>query len=116
MNKKEEDEQILLFVDNKVRRAIYKKELYFSVVDVVKILMKNKKRQSAKKYWEKLVRRLKKEEGELVTNCHQLKFIRFDGKIIETDCVNAETLFRIIELIPSRKTELCRRWLVKISS
>ena len=116
MNKKEEDEQILLFMDNKVRRSIYKKELYFSVVDVVKILMKNKKRQSAKKYWEKLVRRLKKEESELVTNCHQLKFIRFDGKIIETDCVNAENLFRIIELIPSRKTELCRRWLVKISS
>ncbi|MFA7657902.1 MAG: hypothetical protein WCY19_00545 [Candidatus Gastranaerophilaceae bacterium] len=35
----------------------------------------------------------------------QLKLISSDGKKYEIDCANAETLFRIIQSIPSKKAE-----------
>ena len=46
---------------------------YFSIVDVVGILTDSAYYNTARKYWNKLKQRLKEEECELVTNCHQLK-------------------------------------------
>lgn len=37
-----------------------------------------------------------------------------DGKQRETDCANTETLFRIIQSIPSPKAEPFKRWLAKV--
>ena len=47
-------------------------EWYFSVVDVVGVLTDSPDYNTGRKYWNKLKQRLK-EDGELVTNCHQLK-------------------------------------------
>lgn len=45
--------------------------------------------------------------NELVTNCHQLKLIAFDGKRRLTDVATTEELLRIIQAIPSEEaTEL----------
>jgi len=46
---------------------------YFSIVDVCGVLTDSKDYQTARKYWNKLKERLKKEGNESVTNCHQLK-------------------------------------------
>ena len=37
-----------------------------------------------------------------------------DGKLRETDCANTETLFRIIQSIPSPKAEPFKRWLAQV--
>ena len=37
-----------------------------------------------------------------------------DGKSYMTDCANSETLFRVIQSIPSPKVEPLKRWLAKV--
>ena len=65
-------------------------------------------------YWRKLKQRLKEEGSEVVTNCHGLKLLAPDGKMRETDCLNTEGMFRIIQSIPSKKAEPFKRWLAKV--
>lgn len=54
------------------------------------------------------------EQSEIVTNCHALKLHSSDGKKYATDCANTESMFRIIQSIPSPKAEPLKRWLAKI--
>src|SRR3989338_2015679 len=64
-------------------RRHYDKETglwYFSVVDIIRILIQQTNHQKARKYWNKLKERFKKEGNESVTNCHQLKLEASDGK------------------------------------
>ena len=49
-----------------------------------------------------------------MTFCHGLKLLAPDGKLRETDCANTETIFRIIQTIPSPKVEPMKRWLAKV--
>ena len=44
----------------------------------------------------------------------QLKLKVSDGKKYLTNCANTETLFRIIQSIPSPKAEPFKRWLAKV--
>jgi methylphosphotriester-DNA--protein-cysteine methyltransferase len=44
----------------------------------------------------------------------QLKLTAPDGKQYLTDCANTETLFRVIQTIPSPKAEPFKRWLAKV--
>jgi DNA-damage-inducible protein D len=43
-----------------------------------------------------------------------LKMAAPDGKMRLTDCANTETMFRIIQSIPSPKAEPFKRWLAKV--
>ncbi len=55
------------------------------------------------------------EEGfELYDFIVQLKLQSSDGKFYETDCANTESLFRIIQSIPSPKAEPFKQWLAKV--
>ena len=109
-------EDLTLF-ENKRIRHIYDKEkevYYFSVIDIVAILIE-KDYQSARKYWNKLAQRLRDEGSEqTVTNCHQLKLQADDGKMRKTDVADIKTVFRIIQSIPSKKAEPIKQWLAKI--
>ena len=61
---------------------------------------------NARDYWFKMKPHVKNEEElELSTICRQLKLKAPDGKMRETDCANTESLFRIIQSIPSPKAE-----------
>jgi hypothetical protein len=66
-------------------------------------------------YWRKLKQRLIAEGSEVVTFCHGLKLTAPDGKQRETDCADTEGVFRIIQSIPSPKTEPFKLWLAKIA-
>lgn len=109
-------EDLTLF-ENKRIRHIYdgeKEVYYFSVVDIVAILIE-KDYQSARKYWNKLAQRLRDEGSEqTVTNCHQLKLQADDGKMRKTDVADIKTIFRIIQSIPSKKAEPIKQWLAKV--
>ena len=53
---------------------------YFSVVDIIQVLLQQSDFQAASKYWNKLKERLKAEGSQLVTNCHRMKLEATDGK------------------------------------
>ena len=109
-------EDLTLFEDKQIRH-IYDEEkevYYFSVVDIVAILIE-KDYQSARKYWNKLAQRLRDEGSEqTVTNCPQLKLQADDGKMRKTDVADIKTIFRIIQSIPSKKAEPIKQWLAKV--
>lgn len=88
---------------------------YFSVVDVVSVLM-DSNYQTARKYWKVLKGRLAKEGNETVTNCYQLKMEASDGKMRMTDVADTEQLFRIIQSIPSPKAEPFKQWMAQVAS
>lgn len=109
---------IQLFEDRKVR-TVWDDELqkwFFSIVDVCHVLTDSKDYQTARKYWNKLKERLKKEGNESVTNCHQLKLEAADGKKYKTDVADFEQLFRLIQSIPSPKAEPFKHWMAGVAS
>jgi len=70
---------------------------------------------NARDYWFKMKIRVKAEDKiELSTICRQLKLMSSDGKKYNTDCANTESIFRIIQSIPSLKAEPFKRWLAKV--
>jgi len=109
-----QNQQIAIFKGKTIRKIIFNKEWYFSVVDIIQILLDQPDDLKARKYWNKLAQRLREEGSEVVTDCHQLKLIAPDGKMRETDCASTETMFRIIQSVPSPKAEPLKRWLAKV--
>lgn len=118
MNSKESNKEnnIQLFQNQTIRTYWdEEKELwYFSIIDVIAILTEQKDFQTARKYWNKLKERLKKEGNETVTNCHQLKMLARDGKMRMTDVADTEQLLRLIQSVPSPKAEPFKLWLAKV--
>ncbi|MCQ2345888.1 MAG: hypothetical protein MJZ82_03885 [Paludibacteraceae bacterium] len=111
-------EQIKLFESKQVRSVwdSEKEEWFFSIVDVCGILTDQPNSDLARNYWKVLKHRLIKEGYEPVTNCNQLKLTAQDGKQRLTDVANAESLFRIIQSIPSKKAEPFKRWMAQVAA
>jgi len=107
------NKKIAIFEGQKIRRIWdEEKELwYFSVVDVVNILSGS---VDPRNYWKVLKNRLKNEGSEVVTKCNQLKFLANDGKYYLSDAADTETVFRLIQSIPSPKAEPFKRWLARV--
>jgi hypothetical protein len=105
-------EALVVFEGTKIRRTWHDDQWYFSVVDVVRVLTDS---ADPKDYWYRLKKREMESSGiELSTFCRQLKLPSADGKKYETDCANTESMFRIIQSIPSKKAEPFKRWLAKV--
>ena len=105
-----------LFEQHDIRRLYVDKNdtWYFSVIDIVQALTQQPDYPTARKYWNKLKERLKKEGSESVTNCHRLKLPAADGKSYLTDVATAETMLRLIQSVPSPKAEPIKLWLAKV--
>jgi len=110
----DEKTALVVFEDKKIRRIWHNDEWWFSLVDIVAILIEQEDHLKARKYWNKLSQRLKEEGSEVVTNCHQLKLPAEDDKLRETDCANVKSLLRIIQSIPSPKAEPFKQWLAQV--
>lgn len=107
---------LAIFEEHQIRR-VYDEETetwYFSVIDIISILIQQPNFQAARNYWNVLKNRLKKEGSETVTNCNRLKMTAKDGKERLTDVANAETLLRLVQSIPSPKAEPIKLWLAKV--
>ena len=110
------EQALAVFEDFEIRR-IYdetSETWYFSVVDIIAALLGQPDHQTARKYWNKLKERLKKEGSQTVTNCHQLKMLAKDGKMRITDTASPEILLRLIQSVPSPKAEPIKLWLAKV--
>ena len=102
--------------NNETIRTVWDKEdekYYISVVDIVGVLSES---ENPRNYWKVLKHRLKKEGNESVTNCNQLKLKSSDDKYYNTDVIDIEGMFRIIESIPSKNAEPIKGWLAKLGS
>lgn len=104
--------KLAIFKGKNIRRTLHMGEWWFSVVDVVEALTGTDR---ARKYWSDLKNKLETEGyHEVSAKIGQLKLESSDGKKYETDCATAETLFRVIQSIPSPKAEPFKRWLAKV--
>lgn len=82
------------------------------MIDVVEVLSES---QNPRRYWSDLKIKLKKEGAiQLYEKIVQLKLEALDGKYYNTDCANTESMFRIIQSIPSPKAEPFKAWLAQV--
>ena len=105
-----------IFEEHKIRRSYDEKTetWFFSVTDIVQVLIQQPDYQAARNYWKVLKKRLNQEGSQSVTKCNRLKLEAADGKQYLTDAANAETLLRLIQSIPSPKAEPIKEWLAKV--
>lgn len=107
---------LAIFENFKIRRHFDEKTetWYFSVIDIIAVLIDQSDFKKAKSYWTTLKNRLKTEGSQLVTKCDQLKMKSADGKFYKTDVANVETILRLIQSVPSKKAEPVKLWLAKV--
>src|SRR3990167_6259679 len=113
MKKESKNKVIAIFEGQKIRRHWdEEKELwFFSVIDVARVLTGS---VDAGAYWRKLKQRLKEEGSEIVTKCHELKFLAKDGKYYLSDAADTEVMLRLIQSIPSPNAEPFKLWLARV--
>jgi hypothetical protein len=102
---------LVVFEGTKIRRMWHDEQWYFSVIDVVGALTDS---SIPRRYWSDLKSNLSEEGFELYDKIVQLTLQADDGKMRLTDCANTESMFRIIQSIPSKKAEPFKRWLAKV--
>lgn len=102
--------QPVIFQNKQVRRIWYKKQWFFSVLDIISVLTDSPFPRS---YWQKI----KDREPSLFQPYPiwvQLKLKTPDNKMRLTDCANIQNVLRIVQSIPSKKAEPFKLWLAKI--
>lgn len=102
---------IVVFQGKNIRITWHNNEWWFSIIDVIEALTDSER---PRKYWSDLKTKLNFEGFELSDKIGQLKLQSSDGKFYETYCANTQSLFRIIQTIPSRKAEPFKQWLAHV--
>ena len=105
--------EIVAFKGKEIRRVLHDGEWMFSIVDVIAALTDTDR---PSKYWSDLKSKMDRNEGffDISDNIGNLPLPTADGKMRASEVANVETLFRIIQSIPSPKAEPVRRWLAKV--
>jgi hypothetical protein len=113
MKKQSKNKAIAIFEGKKIRRHWdEEKELwYFSVIDIVETLTGS---SIPRRYWSDLKNKLKNEGSQVYDKIVQLKFMANDGKYYASDAADTETMFRVIQSIPSSKAEPFKLWLARV--
>jgi len=109
----DKNKALVVFQDKKIRRVWFKDEWWFSVVDVVGALTES---ADVKQYIKKMRTRDASLGSNWGTICTPLELVAQDGKKRMSNCSNVESLFRIIQSIPSKKAEPFKMWLAKVGS
>jgi len=102
--------KIVLFEGNKIRRVMYNDAWWFVVEDIVRALTES---SNPKDYFNKILRRdaeLSKGYGQIV---HTLWVLTGGGKQ-KMNCASTAGILRIIQSIPSPKAEPFKRWLAQV--
>ena len=86
---------------------------YFCIIDVVETLTDS---NDPKQY----IKRMRQRDAELNsvwgTICTPHQFISSDGKRHQVNCAPLDSIFRIIQSIPSKKAEPFKRWLAQVGA
>jgi len=112
----EPDEQALALFEaqasERIRKVFVDGRWWYSVIDAIALLTDS---ANPRRYWTDMKRRLH-DEGfqELYAKCVQLKMRSLtDGKYYTTDAADRETMFRIVQSVPSPKAEPFKQWLAR---
>lgn len=105
-----DNNKLIVFESKKIRRIWNEDEWYYSIVDIVEALTDS---PTPRQYWGKIKDR-EFVKFQLSPIWVRLKLKAGDGKLRQTDCVNTQSAFRLIQSIPSPKAEPFKRWLAKI--
>jgi len=107
------NKQITIFEGRKIRRVWDEEQelWYFAITDVIEVLTQTDR---PRKYWNDLKTKLKFEGSEVSEKIGQLKMRASDGKFYLTDATDTETIFRLIQSIPSPKAEPFKLWLARV--
>lgn len=106
----EEQNKLIVFQEQEVRRTWHNEEWWFVVNDVVQILTDSKNVGDYIKKMRKRDEELSKGWGEIVTPLS----IETKGGKQRMNCANTEGIFRIVQSIPSPKAEPFKKWLAKV--
>lgn len=107
-----EENRLAVFEGKRIRKTLHNNEWWFSIIDVIEVLTGSDR---PRKYWNDLKKKLILEGYfEVSEKIGQFKMPAPDGKMRLTDCANTETMFRIIQSIPSPRVEPLKRWLAKV--
>ena len=104
------EKALVVFEGKEIRRLWYNEQWYFSVIDIIAVLTNS---PTPRQYWGKVKDR-EFIQLQLSPIWVQLKLPAEDGKLRETDCANTESMFRIVQSIPSPKAEPFKRWLARV--
>jgi hypothetical protein len=102
---------IAVFQGKNIRRTWHNNQWWFSIFDIISVLTDS---TDPKQYIKKMRSRDSNLNVNWGTICTLLELPAPDGKKRETNCVNTEGAFRIIQSIPSQKAEPFKLWLAKV--
>ncbi|HIH86732.1 MAG TPA: Bro-N domain-containing protein [Methanosarcinales archaeon] len=104
--------KLAVFNGKHIRKILHDGEWWFSIIDIIGVLVGGDR---PRKYWNDLKNKLVAEGySEVSEKIGQMKMPAPDGKMRLTDCANTETMFRIIQSIPSPRVEPFKRWLARV--
>jgi len=108
-------EEIKLFEQSQVRSVWddEKEQWFFSVVDIVGVLTDS---ANPTDYLKKMRKREPELGTFLGTNCPQVLMTTPTGRKRLTLAATPETMFRIIQSIPSKKAEPIKRWMASVAA
>jgi hypothetical protein len=112
------DSKIKLFESQHIRSEwdAEAEKWWFSVLDVVAVLTDQPDYKKVRNYWKWLKNKLIAEGSQLVSATNQLKLPAADGKKYLTDVADTEQILRLIQSIPSKRTEPFKLWLAEVGS
>ena len=107
------DKRIALFQGKEIRKIWDDNSeiWYFSVVDIIAAFTDS---SVPRRYWSDLKIKLKDEGSQVYDKIVQFKMLAGDNKARETDAADTESVFRIIQSIPSPKAEPFKQWLARV--
>lgn len=108
--KNEEQNKLIVFESNAIRRVWHNEEWWFVIVDVVGALTDSKNPSGYLKDMRRRDEELSKGWGQIATPLA----VETEGGKQRTNCANTEGIFRIIQSIPSKKAEPFKQWLAKV--
>ena len=85
---------------------------FFSVLDVIGAINEQPDYAKTRNYWKYLKTKLRKEGNELVSATNQLKLRAADGKLYNTDMMDAEGVSALAKAIPNQKATAFLDWFV----
>jgi DNA-damage-inducible protein D len=107
----EQNDKIVLFQEQKIRREWHDGDWYFALIDVIAVLTDSADPQQ-------YLKRMRSRDAELNsymgTNCTYVDFKGQTGKTRKYLSANTEGVFRIMMSIPSPKAEPFRLWLARV--